>query len=162
MQKKARQRLAIAALLTAAVALPASGALASARSSTLSLVLRPNGNYYVTQAGASTTFPGHLGPGDRILGRDTLMSGQRAVGYDNEICTATFDANDYCTTTLVLGGKGELEVSWLWIGRNTSAEGPPTFSGVVSGGTGSYKDAHGQFEATVLPTGELQVIATLH
>jgi len=90
-----------------------------------------------------------------------LLSGSTVVGYDNELCTAVVDNNDYCEVTLVLSGKGQIQVSWLWIGRNGSLYGPPSFSGVIDGGTGAYSSAHGQFDAEVLANGQLQLSAAL-
>ena len=61
----------------------------------------------------------------------------------------------------MLSGKGQIQASWLWIGRNGSLYGPPSFSGVIVGGTGAYSSAHGQFVAEVLPNGQLQLTAAL-
>jgi hypothetical protein len=149
--------IAVAALLGLLV----SGALAAGKDSRLTLRVQPAENEFVTQAGTTSTFPGHLSPGDRVLSRDTLLSGGTVVGYDNELCTAVVDNNDYCEVTLVLSGKGQIQVSWLWIGRNGSLYGPPSFSGVIDGGTGAYSSAHGQFDAEVLANGQLQLSAAL-
>ena len=137
------------------------GALAAGADSRLTLRLQPLEHAFVTQLGTTSTFPGHLSPGDRALSRDELLSGATVVGYDNELCTAGLDNNDYCEVTLVLPGKGQIQASWLWIGRNGSLYGPPSFSGVIVGGSGAYSGAHGQFDAKVLPTGQLQLSAAL-
>ena len=137
------------------------GALAAGDDSKLTLRVRPTEHAFVTQSGTTSTFPGHLSPGDRALSRDELLSGATVVGYDNELCTATLEDNDFCEVTLVLPGKGQIQASWLWIGRNGSLYGPPSFSGVIVGGTGAYSSAHGQFDAEVLPNGELQLSAAL-
>jgi hypothetical protein len=127
----------------AAAALFVATAQGAKPSSTLNLVVQSNGHEYLTAAGSSSVFPGRLQTGDRILGRDTLLEGTRAVGYDNELCTVTFDDNDLCQTILVLPGKGQIEVAWLWVDRNASALGPSHFHGVIDGGTGQFANATG-------------------
>ena len=128
---------------------------------TLSFVVQNHGTEYVTAAGSTSVFPGRLQTGDRIFSRDSLLQGARSIGYDNELCTVTFDNNDLCQTILVLPGKGEIQASWLWIDRNASAYGPRHFSGVIDGGTGTFADAKGQFSASLLPSGTLKFSATL-
>jgi hypothetical protein len=138
-----------------------SGALAAGGDSRLTLRVQPLEHAFVTQSGTTSTFPGHLSPGDRVISRDALLSGTTVVGYDNELCTATLEDNDFCEVTLVLPGKGQIQASWLWIDRNGSLYGPPYFSGAIDGGTGAYDSARGQFDAEVLPNGELQLSAAL-
>jgi hypothetical protein len=104
---------------------------------------------------------GLVEPGDRFVSRDTLLQGSATIGYDNELCTVVFDGNDLCHVVAVLAGKGQVEVSWLWVGRNDSPFGPPHFVGVVDGGTGTFAGASGSFDATTLPDGELRVTAVL-
>jgi hypothetical protein len=117
---------------------------------------------YISSSGAtSTTFPDRLNTGDRIFSNDRLSDGHHQVGYSNEICTVTFNANDLCQVVGYITGKGEFEATWLWIGRNTSTYGPHHFSGVFDGGTGAFAHAHGQFEATVLANGSLRFFASL-
>jgi hypothetical protein len=127
----------------------------------LSYLVQNTGIEYVTSSGSTGAFPGHLSTGDRIFARDALLRGGARVGYDNEVCTVTFDNNDLCHTMLVLYGKGDLEVTWLWVGRNSSPYGPAHFAGVIDGGTGAYAHASGAFNAAVQPNGTLQVSATL-
>jgi hypothetical protein len=129
--------------------------------STLSFVVQNHGTEYVTAAGSTSVFPGRLQTGDRIFSRDLLQERGHSIGYDNELCTVTFDDNDLCQVVLVLPGKGQIQASWLWIDRNASTNGPPHFSGVVDGGTGTFANAKGQFSASLLPTGTLQFAATL-
>ena len=117
---------------------------------------------YISVSGTtSTTFPDRLNTGDRIFSNDRLSDGRHQVGYSNEICTVTFNANDLCQVVGHITGKGEFEATWLWIRRNTSAYGPRHFSGVIDGGTGAFAGAHGQFEATVLANGSLRISASL-
>lgn len=139
---------AVAALVTAT-------AQGAGTPSTLSLVVQNHGTEYVTAAGSTSAFPGRLQTGDRIFARDSLLQGARSVGYDNELCTATFDNHDLCQVMLVLPGKGQIHASWLWI------HWPSNFNGVIEGGTGAFAQARGQFTATVLRNGTLRITATL-
>jgi hypothetical protein len=131
---------------------------------TLTLVLEQGpGPEYISASGTtSTTFPDRLHTGDRIFSNDRLSDGHQQVGYDNEICTVTFNANDLCQVVGYITGKGEFEATWLWIGRNTSFYGPRHFAGVIDGGTGAFANAHGQFDASVLPNGSLRFSASLN
>ena len=161
MKIRLRWSIGFATVLAALVGWLVNGALAAGYDSKLTLRVQPTEHAFVTQSGTTSTFPGYLSPGDRALSRDALLSGSTVVGYDNELCTAVLDSNDYCEVTLVLSGKGQIQASWLWIGRNGSLYGPPSFSGVIVGGTGVYASAHGQFDANVLPNGQLQLSAAL-
>ena len=161
MKIRLRWSIGFAIVLAALVGWLVSGALAAGDDTKLRLRLEPAEHAFVTQSGTTSMFPGHLSPGDRVLSRDWLLSGSTILGYDSELCTAVLDNNDYCEVTLVLPGKGQIQASWLWIGRNGSLYGPPSFSGVIVGGTGVYASAHGQFDASVLPNGQLQLSAAL-
>jgi hypothetical protein len=158
---KNRVLVALVVLVLAVGGWSARGALGAGASTRLTFLVQNNGTAYVTASGLTSVFPGHLRTGDRIFSRDRLLRAGERVGYDNEVCTVTFDNNDFCQTTLVLNGQGDLEVSWLWVGRNASAYGPAHFDGIINGGTGAYAHASGEFEATVLPTGAPQVTVTL-
>jgi hypothetical protein len=158
------KRLTCAALLAAAVGAGAFTAVTEAsthHTPSLAYIVRNNGTAYLTKTGLGTSFPGKLQTGDQIFARDTLLEGATKVGYDNETCTVTFDNNDLCRVVSVFPGKGEMEASWLWINRNTSDYGPSHFSGIIDGGTGSFAHAHGQFNATALPNGTLEITALL-
>ena len=158
------KRTAYALLLAVALAagaLTAGSEASTHRSSTFTYLVRNAGTAYLTKTGLSTSFPGTLQTGDQIFARDTLLQGSTKIGYDNETCTVTFDNNDLCRVVSVFPGKGEMEASWLWINRNTSDYGPSHFSGIIDGGTGSFAHAHGQFNATALPNGTLEITALL-
>jgi hypothetical protein len=158
-----KKRIAIVlGVALAAVAL--SVAAAAARSGPTMTLFLSGGSppEYISASGtSSTTFPDQLNTGDRIFSNDRLSDGHHRVGYSNEICTVTFDANDLCQTVGYITGKGEFEATWLWIGRNTSNYGSHHFSGVIDGGTGAFANAHGQFNATVLANGSLRFSAPL-
>jgi hypothetical protein len=145
----------IVATVTAAVAvLPT---LSAGAATQMAYDVHSTGVEYATSAGTSTTYPGRLELGDRIFGRDALLERNRTIGYDNGICTVTFDTNVQCEYVEVFAGKGEFSVTWLWIHRTQSAYGPPHFSGIITGGNGAYTGAHGEFHATVLANGDLRV-----
>jgi hypothetical protein len=132
-----------------------STALGASVRPTLSFVVRNRGLEFVTASGSTSVYPGHLQIGDRIFSRDALVQGGRSVGYDNELCTVTFDNHELCQITVVLPGKGQLQANWLW------TDWPSDFTGVIDGGTGSFATATGQFTATPLQGGALKISATL-
>lgn len=146
--------LTLAAGAAVAVVLAAT-ALGAGTPSTLSFVVQNKGTEYVTAAGSTSVFPGRLQTGDRILSRDSLLKGARSIGYDNELCTVTFDNHELCQVIVVLPGKGQIQVSWLWI------RWPSNFTGVIDGGTGAFAHASGQFTSRRLPNGALTITATL-
>jgi hypothetical protein len=158
------QKAVTATVVAALVALggfTATDATGAHRAGSLSYLVQNAGTQYLTKGGLTATFPGRLETGDQIFSRDSLLRGSTTIGYDNMTCTVTFDANDLCRTIAVFPGKGDVEATWLWVGRNTSLYGPSHFHGVIDGGTGSYKNAGGQFEADSLPSGALKITAKL-
>jgi len=159
--KKSLPFLLAAAALAAGLAVSAT---ATAKSpSMLTVVLKGAGTTeYVSATGhVSTTYPGQLVTGDRILGNGTDYVAGKPVGFDNEICTVTFDGNDLCHEVAVLTGKGDVELTWLWVGRNNSTLGPSHWSGIVDGGTGVFAHVHGAYDARLLANGALQVSVPL-
>jgi hypothetical protein len=146
--------ISLAVAATAAAVLAASAFGAKPRP-TLSFVVQNRGIAFVTASGSTPVFPGNLQVGDRILARDAVFQGSRSVGYDNELCTVTVDNHFLCQDMLVLPGRGEMQVSWLWI------HWPSNYTGVIDGGTGAFAHASGQFTATVLRSGALRITATL-
>jgi hypothetical protein len=150
-----RRGLLIPLTLAAGAAVAATSAQGARSPSTLRFVVQNHGTEYVTATGPTSIFPGRLQIGDRILSRDSLLVGAHSVGYDNELCTVTFDNHDLCQVMLVVPGKGQIQASWLWI------HWPSNFSGVIEGGTGAFARAQGQFAATVLHNGRVSITATL-
>src|SRR5262245_52437184 len=143
------------AVLGAVGAFAATDASGGHHAGNFSYIVRNAGTEYLTRTGLTDTFPGALTTGDQIFSRDVLLRRSTRIGYDNMTCTVTFDGNDLCHTVSVFSGKGDVEATWLWAGRNTSHYGPRHFAGVIDGGTGRYKGAGGQFEAEALPNGAL-------
>src|SRR5262245_48330982 len=149
------------AVLGAVGAFAATDASGGHHAGNFSYIVRNAGTEYLTRTGLTDTFPGALDTGDQIFSRDILLRGSTRIGYDNMTCTVTFDSNDLCHTISVFSGKGDVEATWLWVGRNSSQYGPKHFGGVINGGTGTYKSTTGQFEADVLPSGALRITARL-
>ena len=133
-----------------------STALGAKPTPTLSLVAHNRGLVFITASGSATAYPGHLQIGDRILARDALTRGNRVVGYDDELCTVTFDGKELCQDTMVLSGKGQIQANWLW------SDWPSGFTGAIAGGTGTFAHAKGQFTATPLAGGALRITASLN
>jgi len=158
------KKLLVLAAAVGIVAIVSPAAPAGTRSAPRSTLVLEKGSApeYISASGTtSTSFPDRLNTGDRIFSNDRLSDGHHEVGYDNEICTVTFKANDLCQVVGYITGKGEFEATWLWIGRNTSVYGPRHFSGVIDGGTGAFANAHGQFDAIVAADGSLRFSASL-
>jgi hypothetical protein len=151
-----------ASCVAIAAAVATTSAAGASQKTTISFTLCCGQTEYVTQRSLTHTYPGKLTTGDRIFSQDTLVERAKKIGYDNEACTVTFEGSDLCHAVSVFPGKGELDATWLWIGRNNSYLGPRHFSGVVDGGTGTYANATGQFDATVDTNGTLEFTATLN
>jgi hypothetical protein len=153
-----RKRFAITSIIAiaAAAAVFVSTALGARPRPALSLVLHNRGLEFVTPSGSTPVYPGHLQVGDRIFSRDALMRGDSYVGYDNELCTVTFDNHELCQATVVLPGKGQIEANWLW------TDWPSGFTGTIDGGTGAFAHAKGEFTTTPLAGGALKLMATLN
>jgi hypothetical protein len=152
-----RKRFTITSMIgvAAAAAVSVSTALGARAQPKLTLFLRQRGIEFVTPTGSSSAYPGHLQIGDRIFSDDALVQGTRSVGYDNELCTVTFDHHELCLAVAVLAGKGQFEASWL------ETDWPSGYTGVIDGGTGTFARAKGSFTATPLPGGALKLVATL-
>jgi hypothetical protein len=133
----------------AAAALAVSAAAAPTGPGTLTVIARGTHTVFVTHSGLVTSkYPGALVTGDRIFSEGKDFIGGKAAGFDNEECTVTFNGNDLCHDVAVLAGRGEIELTYLLVGRNHSAFGAKSFSGIIDGGTGEFQDAHGTFHAT--------------
>ena len=150
---------AVIAGLVAVGAVAAANASEGHRAGGFSYIVQNAGTEYLTKAGLTATFPGRLETGDQIFSRDILLRGSTRIGYDNMTCTVTFDSNDLCRTISVFSGQGDVEATWLWVGRNNSLYGPSHFAGIIDGGTGSFERATGHFDATALPNGRLRISA---
>jgi hypothetical protein len=86
------------------------------------------------------------GPGDSFVIRDDILQNGATVGFDNVICTATFNDNVLCNAVFAFNGKGDLTLAALIRGE-TSANSPQVFDVAVTGGTFAYRNAHGDAHA---------------
>ncbi|HEY2430532.1 MAG TPA: hypothetical protein VGI06_16450 [Acidimicrobiales bacterium] len=152
----------IAAL--AAVAVGGGMILATAQqagaSQEFSVVAHQTNFEFVPAGGAATANPNLTAPakiGDEIIVRESLSQGGVEVGYDNVVCTDTFNNNALCNAVLVFNGKGDLHGTALI--RNDfdpSGNGPTVFDATIDGGTFAYASARGMVHLIVQPNGDSQ------
>jgi len=159
--------VALGALAAVAVAGGAAAA-ATARSEapaagTLTLTVQHGALQFVSNTGPITGFPtAPLVPGDRIIGQDTILQGGTPAGHDNEACTVSFNLDVLCQDIIILDGRGDVQDSWTFRWPATGTQGPASFDGIIDGGTGSFRAAHGWFHAQALPGGALKITATIN
>jgi hypothetical protein len=128
----------------------------------LSVVAHPTQLDFITASGASSQPPhGPLVTGDRVLGRDDLLQAGTVVGHDDEVCTVTFDRYVLCDDMLSFRTQGNVRVTWTFQWPASGSSGPSTYDGVIEGGTGSYRNARGDFHAVALPNRDVQFTATI-
>lgn len=72
------------------------------------------------------------------------MHNFRPFGYDNELCTVTLGNHEFCQTTVVLPGKGEIETNWLWTG------GARKFKARVNEATSFHRPAQDQMRTAAV------------
>jgi hypothetical protein len=109
---------------------------------------------FVSSTGqVSSSYPGALVTGGRIFSQEQDFIGGKAAGFDNEACTVTFAGNDLCHDVAVLNGRGELELTYLLVGRNSTAFGPRHWSGIIDSGTGEFQYVRGAYQATASADG---------
>ena len=117
---------------------------------------------FFTASGPITGFPTTpLVPGDRIVGQDRILQDGTPAGHDNEACTVSFDRDVLCQDILILDGQGDVQASWTFRWPATGNQGPASFDGIIDGGTGSFRAAHGWFHAQAVPGG-LKITATIN
>ena len=159
--------VALGALAAVAVAGGAAAA-ATARSEapaagTLTLTVQHGALQFVSNTGPITGFPtAPLVPGDRIIGQDTILQGGTPAGHDNEACTVSFNLDVLCQDIIILDGQGDVQDSWTFRWPATGNQGPASFDGVIDGGTGSFRAAHGWFHAQAQPGGDLKITASIN
>jgi hypothetical protein len=107
-------------------------------------------NFVVIPAGqAATSNPSNSyipNTGDVIELRDTLTQGGTVVGYDNAVCTDTFNSNGLCTDVIALTNQGDIHLTGLLRGV-FSGTSPATFDASIDGGTFAYANATGYMHA---------------
>jgi len=164
-----RTRVAAGALAAIAVAGGCAAATAAAAQATshapaqLTFDSQLTAIQFFTASGPITGFPtAPLVPGDRIIGQDRIVQNGRTAGHDNETCTVSFNRDVLCQDIVILTGQGDLQVSWTIQWPASGPSGPPTFDGVVDGGTAHFAAAHGTFHAVTLPGGDMRITADIN
>ena len=66
-----------------------------------------------------------------------------------------------CQDIVIFAGRGDVQTSWTVRWPATGNRGPASFDGIIDGGTGAFRDAHGAFHAQALPDGDLHITATI-
>ena len=100
---------------------------------------------YVPAGGRPTANPSNnLIPtiGDEIIVRESLSQGSTVVGYDNVVCTDTFNDNALCDAVFAITGKGDIHGTAL-IRGDFGPNAPSVFDGSIDGGTFAYAHASG-------------------
>jgi hypothetical protein len=138
----------------------AATAHASARQ--LTFLLQPTDLKFFSNTGPISGFPtSPLVPGDRVIGQDRILRGGKVAGHDDEVCTIAFGRDAVCQDMVILGGLGDIQVSWTFQWPASGNRGPASFTGVIDGGTGRFRTAHGTYRADALPDGDLRITATM-
>src|SRR5215472_12150449 len=159
-------RVALGAVTVIAVAGGAAGATAAPSSSPLArhltFTLQPEDLQFFSNTGPITGFPtSPRVPGDRIVGQDLILQAGQRAGHDDEVCTVAFTRDVLCQDIVILNGQGDVQASWAFRWPATGGHGPGSFSGIIDGGTGRFRAAHGSFRATALPGGGLRIVAVI-
>src|SRR5262245_17881106 len=153
--------LAVAGGATAATAAAAAAPAAAPAAGPLTLTVRPSALQFVTAAGPVTgPLAAPLAPGDRIIGQDRILRGGTPAGRDNEACTVSFNRDVLCQDIIILDGQGDVQASWTL--RWPATGSPASFDGIIEGGTGTFRAAHGWFHAQAQPGGDLIITATIN
>ena len=161
-----RTRILVGVLAAAALAGGAAGAAAAQASAAapgqLTFVSQLTAIRFFSNSGPISGFPTTpLVPGDRIIGQDRILQNGRPAGHDNETCTVSFNRDVLCQDIVILDGRGDVQASWTVQWPATGTRGPASFDGIIDGGTGAFRDAHGTFHAQTLPNGDLRITATI-
>ena len=153
---------ALAALVIAGgAAATAAAQTAAPAAGPLILTVQPAALQFFSNTGPITGWPtAPLVPGDRIVGQDRILQDGTPAGHDNEACTVSFNRDVLCQDILILDGQGDMQVGWTFRWPATGNQGPASFDGIIDGGTGSFRAAHGWFHAQALPGG-LKITATI-
>jgi hypothetical protein len=108
-----------------------------------SLVARQTNFELFGASGLGTTEP-QAPPaiGDRFILREDLLRGTAVVGFDNIICTVTFNDNLLCDAMFSFAGKGDIHATALLRG-GASEQGATVFDATIDGGTYAYSNARG-------------------
>jgi hypothetical protein len=107
------------------------------------LVSRDTNLEFVTAKGPSLVPSGAFVPGDRLVERSDLMENGAVAGFENTVCTVTFNDNVMCDGIYALTNRGDLHVSTLSRGAAGAAGIPAVADLIVDGGTFGFHNAHG-------------------
>jgi len=153
---------ALAAVAVAGGAAAAATARAEAPAAgPLTLTVHQGALQFVSNTGPITGFPtAPLVPGDRIIGQDRILEGGTPAGHDNEACTVSFNRDVLCQDIIILDGQGDVQASWTF--RWPATGSPASWDGIIDGGTGIFRAAHGWFHAQAQPGGDTTITATLN
>jgi hypothetical protein len=163
-----RTRVVLGALAAAAAVAGGAATAAAAQAGApapgqLTFDLQPTAVRFFSNYGPIKGFPTKpLVPGDRVIGQDRVLQGGRPAGHDNEVCTVAFARDVLCQDIIIVTGQGDVQASWSFRWPGSGTHGPASFDGIIDGGTGRFRAAHGWFHASSLPDGDLQISATIN
>lgn len=109
---------------------------------------------FVIDGHATLQPTGPFSPGDELIIREDFLQGTTNIGYDNVICTDTFNDNLFCNAVLAFTGKGDMTGTVLLRGGAATEQGPGVFDAAITGGTFSYRNAHGDAHAVAQSNGD--------
>jgi hypothetical protein len=125
---------------------------------TITLVVHLTNLEFITVSGSSSPYPsGPLSTGDRVLGRDDIQQHGAIVGSDYEVCTVSFGLHVLCDDMVEITNLGQIHITWMFQWPSSGTSGPSAWKGVVDGGTGTYQNAIGDFQAHALPNRDISI-----
>jgi hypothetical protein len=136
------------AVALAATALIALGTQQAGATQEFVVIARQTNFELFPASGPPTTEP--MAPptiGDRFIIREDLLQGAVTVGYDNVICTVTFNDDLLCDALFSFTGKGDIHASALLRG-GAGENSPSMFDASIDGGTLAYRSARGSIHVT--------------
>jgi len=152
--------LAVLSALAAAGGVIVAGAQQAGAQQEFTLVAHQTNAVYVPVDGPATLNPTPTAPpsiGDRFIMRETLSENGAVVGFDNIICTLTFNNNGLCDAVLAIDGKGDIHGTALVRDAfDPNGSGPSVFDATIDGGTFAYANATGYVHLSALPNGDTQ------
>ena len=149
---KTRIMVGLAAVAIGAAALVATASQAGASQELVLNAHQTNIQFVIGGKSSITPPTAAPGPGDSFVIRDDLLRGTTLVGFDNVICTVTFNNNVLCNAVLALNGIGDIHATALLRG-NPDGSTPAVFDATIDGGTFAYRDARGYAHIVDNPNG---------
>ena len=130
-------------------------------SSEFTLVARDTNLEFITAMGASVVPSGPFVPGDRLVERSELIENGTTAGFENTVCTVTFNDNVMCDGIYALTNQGDLHTSTLSRGAAGPAGIPTVADLIVDGGTFAFRNAHGSAHVVRSSNGESLITFTV-